>query len=67
MSEITNPKSIYCDIVNCAYNDDHCHCNAPGIEVRSVTNQCTASCSEETACATFRPKSPYKAGYDAIL
>ena len=57
---------IYCDIVNCAYNDDHCHCTAPSVEIGAAFNKCTASCSEETCCATFRPKMPYKSGYQAF-
>lgn len=62
------PKNcIYCDVINCAYNDDHCHCTAPTVEVGAQSaNSCTASCSAETACSTFRPKSPYKSGYQAL-
>ena len=62
------PKNnIYCDIVNCAYNDDHCHCTAQSIEVSSqAQNSCTASTSGETKCETFRPKMPYKSGYQAF-
>ena len=66
MSNRNHTDCIYCDIVNCAYNDDRCHCNAPSIEIGTVTNRCTASCSDETVCATFRPKTPYKTGYQAF-
>ncbi|MBP1578448.1 MAG: DUF1540 domain-containing protein, partial [Oscillospiraceae bacterium] len=47
-------------------NDDHCHCSAPVIEVGAQNHGCTASCSDETVCSTFRPKQPYKAGYQAF-
>lgn len=66
MDSNTQGNCIYCDIVNCAYNDDKCHCTAPAVEVVSQNRGCTASCSDETICATFRPKSPYKSGYQAL-
>ncbi len=67
MNERETKNNIYCDVVNCAYNDDHCHCTAPTVEVGTqAANSCTASCSGETQCATFRPKTPYKAGYQAV-
>lgn len=67
MEERELKNNIYCDVVNCAYNDDLCHCTAPKIEVGiKSANSCTASCSGETQCATFRPKTPYKTGYDAL-
>ena len=66
MPESAKTDCIYCDIINCAYNDDRCHCLAPSIEIRTMTNQCTANCSEETVCSTFRPKTPYKTGYQGF-
>lgn len=66
MSEPNYTDCIYCDIVNCAYNDDRCHCTAPSVEIGTMTNSCTASSSSETLCATFRPKMPYKTGYQAF-
>ena len=62
----TKTNCIYCDVVNCAYNDDHCHCNAPTVEVGAQDKGCVASCSEETVCATFRPKQLYRSGYQAF-
>ncbi|WMJ84099.1 DUF1540 domain-containing protein [Oscillospiraceae bacterium LTW-04] len=67
MRESEHKNNIYCDVVNCAYNDDLCHCTAPTVEVgTAAANSCTASCSGETQCATFRPKTPYKSGYQAV-
>lgn len=66
MRESINQGCIYCDVVNCAYNDDRCHCTAPSIEVGTQNRGCTASCSAETVCSTFRPKQPYKTGYQAF-
>lgn len=66
MSESKSIGSVRCDVVSCAYNDDHCHCTAPVIEVGTQNKSCTASCSAETVCATFRPKQPYKTGYRAF-
>lgn len=60
-------SNISCDVVNCAYNDDRYHCTAPSIEVGSQNvTSCTANSSSETQCATFRPKMPYKSGYQAL-
>lgn len=67
MHENESKNCIYCDVINCAYNDDHCHCTAPTIEVGSrAANSCVAGNSGETMCSTFRPKTPYKVGYDSF-
>ncbi|MBC8576559.1 DUF1540 domain-containing protein [Yanshouia hominis] len=46
---------ICCNVQNCAYNDD-CRCTAKKVDVGPQYCACTAGCSDETVCATFRPK-----------
>lgn len=45
-------KGISCDVENCTFNDGECRCHATCISV----GPCTANCSSETVCATFKPK-----------
>ena len=46
-------KGITCDVKGCEYNDGKNECTAGHISV-GPTDAC---CSDETVCATFRPKS----------
>ena len=46
-------KGITCDVKGCEYNDGKDECTAGHISV-GPTDAC---CSDETVCATFRPKS----------
>jgi len=52
----TNPvqhlNGIKCDVNNCVYNADSCHCTAKEIHVGPQF----ASCSSDTVCATFKPE-----------
>ena len=45
-------KGITCDVKGCEYNDGKNECTAGHISV-GPTDAC---CSDETVCATFRPK-----------
>ena len=45
-------KGITCDVKSCEFNDGENECTAGHISV----GPCDASCSDETICATFRPK-----------
>ena len=45
-------KGITCDVKGCEYNDGENECTAGHISVGPTD----ASCSDETVCATFRPK-----------
>ena len=45
-------KGITCDVKGCEYNDGKNECTAGHISV----GPCDACCSDETVCATFRPK-----------
>ena len=42
-------KGIRCDVKNCVYHDRDTYCMAGEIAV----GPCNATCSSETACATF--------------
>ncbi len=45
-------KGVTCNVEHCYYNDCDTHCTAHQISV----GPCNASCSENTLCATFKPK-----------
>ena len=45
-------KGITCDVKSCEYNDGENECTAGHISVGPTD----ASCSDDTVCATFRPK-----------
>lgn len=45
-------KGVMCDVKNCAYHDGKCDCYAGSISVGPTE----ATCSANTACATFKPK-----------
>ncbi|MDO4743116.1 MAG: DUF1540 domain-containing protein [bacterium] len=45
-------SGIKCEVENCKYNSDGCHCIAGSIEV----GPSHAASSEETVCDTFIPR-----------
>ena len=45
-------KGITCDVKSCEYNDGENECMAGHVSV----GPCDASSSDETVCATFRPR-----------
>lgn len=46
-------KGVACDVKNCVYNDQKCHCTAEKIAVGpTYATSCT-----DTVCATFRQRS----------
>ncbi|MBQ0010239.1 MAG: DUF1540 domain-containing protein [Ruminococcus sp.] len=45
-------KGVTCDVINCVYHDEGCHCTAEKISVGpSYATSCT-----DTVCATFKQK-----------
>ena len=52
--EPTN-HTVRCSVQNCLYNNSN-HCTAQIIDVGPQYRACTAANSDETVCATFRPK-----------
>ena len=52
-TEGTKPvKGVLCDVKNCAFHDGESDCYAGKICV----GPCDAACSENTVCATFKPR-----------
>ena len=45
-------KGISCDVRNCVYHDGDCYCTAEKIAV----GPSYATTSQDTVCATFKPK-----------
>ncbi len=46
-------KGISCNVRSCAYHEGDCYCTAECITV----GPCSADCSSDTVCDTFKPKS----------
>lgn len=53
MNQPTN--CICCNVENCVYNEN-CNCTAKNVQVGPQFCSCTARCSDETICATFKPR-----------
>ncbi|MBO4212677.1 MAG: DUF1540 domain-containing protein [Clostridia bacterium] len=45
-------EGISCDVTNCQYHCDGCHCSAKKIDV----GPSSAVTSSDTICATFKPR-----------
>ena len=54
---MSEPKNyISCNVSNCAYNDEQCHCTAGEVVVGQQFCNSTAQTSDETVCSTFYPR-----------